>query len=130
MLNKALVSPIALAFGLALTGAAAAQVMVGDQEVSEADMVAVEQHCAALETAASTAATGEEPTVNIDAGATLGVELATITLQQCIDAGLIEGPVPGLTPNVESDTGDSDDGTDGNNDTDGGDGNADEDSNS
>jgi len=112
MLNKALVSPIALAFGLALTGAAAAQVMVGDQEVSEADLLAVEQHCEALATAASTAATGEEPTVEANSD-TLGVELSTITIQQCVDAGLVEGPIPGLTPSINDGTSPDEGGEDG-----------------
>ena len=128
MLNKALVSPIALAFGLALTGAAAAQTWIGDQEVSEADLLAVEQHCDALATAASTAAPGEEPTVDINDSATLGVELASITLDQCVEAGLIEGPFPGLTPSTESGADvdpDADDGDD-----EGDDGNTDEDSDS
>ncbi|WP_116653884.1 hypothetical protein [Pelagibacterium sediminicola] len=115
MFKKTLVAPIALAFGLTLTGAAAAQVMVGDQEVSDADLAAVQEHCDALELAASTAPTGEAPTVDINSDPTLGVELASITLQQCVDAGLIEGPVPGLTPNASdgdsSDDMSADDGT-------------------
>ena len=108
MFKKTLVAPIAVAFGLTLTGAGAAQVMLGDQDVSDADLVAVQDHCDALELAASTAPSGEEPTVDINSDPTLGVELSTITLQQCIDAGLIEGPVPGLTPGA-SDEGSADD---------------------
>jgi hypothetical protein len=108
----ALVSPLALAFGLALSGAATAQVvvtepgqvMVGDQVVFEEDMVDVQAHCDALATAASTAPSPAEATVEVDeaANARTAVELTTITIQQCIDAGFIDGPIPGLTPSATS----------------------------
>ncbi|WP_196257685.1 hypothetical protein [Pelagibacterium limicola] len=115
MRKFALVSPIALAFGLALTGAAAAQVMVGDQEVRDEDMLDVQTHCEALATAASTAASPNEATVQLDelANQRTGVELTTITVQQCIDAGLIDGPVPGLTPTVTTAPGTDDSADDG-----------------
>jgi hypothetical protein len=48
MLKKTLVSPLALAFGLALTGAVAAQNMIGDQDVSDADWSAVQEYCDTL----------------------------------------------------------------------------------
>ncbi len=111
MLKKALVSPLALAFGLGLTGAAAAQIMLGDQMVLDEDLPAVQEHCDRLALAASTASTDDDDvSVDVDEtdNATTGVELTTITLQQCIDAGLIEGPVPGVTPSVNSGGGDDD----------------------
>jgi hypothetical protein len=87
--------------------------MVGDQVVFEEDMVDVQAHCDALATAASTAPSPAEATVEVDeaANARTAVELTTITIQQCIDAGFIDGPIPGLTPSVTQSTGTDDEDT-------------------
>lgn len=139
---RTLVSPLALAVGLAMTGAASAQVTIGGQTVLEEDMPAVQQRCDELALAARTGAgdtdttqsddqdddagddtgddtdngtdngtddgsddTGTDDTTTSDANgdfgtadevdnALTGVELNSITLDQCIEAGLVEGPLP------------------------------------
>lgn len=116
---KTLVSPLALAIGLSLTGAAAAQTAVGTQDIEDADLPAVEEHCETLALAGDVGAgfdaeggteaegelTGDDPldaeggmdaeagmdaNGGMDAGA--GVDLESITLQDCIDAGLVDDP--------------------------------------
>lgn len=82
MNTKSLVSPIALAFGLALTGAAAAQTSVGGQDISDADLPFVQQHCDALSTGATT-----DP----QSDTTASIDVATITLDDCMAAGLVDG---------------------------------------
>lgn len=52
---RTLASPLALATALALSSTAFAQTMVGDQEISEADMPAVTEHCEMLATEAPAA---------------------------------------------------------------------------
>lgn len=110
MLNKAFVSPIALALGLALTGAAAAQTMVGDQNISEADLPRVQEHCDVLlaDEAVATAPTTNDETASTDSSTDVdenapdaadGSDTATepgdlnflaITLEDCRAAGLVE----------------------------------------
>lgn len=110
MSMKTLVSPLALAFGLSLTGAAAAQTWVGTQEIDDADLPAVEEHC---ETLALSGDVGADLDVEADADADAGFEddavdaeadvgmdaegdvngeldLESITLQDCIEAGLAD----------------------------------------
>jgi hypothetical protein len=99
MLKKTLVSPLALAFGLALTGAVAAQNMIGDQDVSDADWSAVQEYCdtlAADEAVEGDVTTGPEETENDDDSGTDypvttgDVDFMAITLDDCREAGLIE----------------------------------------
>lgn len=98
MFKKSLVSPIALAFGLALTGAAAAQTFVGDQEVTDADLPEVQAHCEALAAGETdvNGDTSDDATIEDDATdvggevPTEGLDVASITIEECRDAGLIE----------------------------------------
>lgn len=98
MLKKSLVSPIALAFGLALTGAAAAQTMVGVHDVMDTDLPQVQAHCEAL-AAGETNVNGDvtdDATIQADAtdiggvDAMGGLDVASITTAECRDAGLID----------------------------------------
>lgn len=95
MLNKALVSPIALAFGLALTGAVAAQNAIGDQDVTDTDWPAVQEHCdtlAADEAVAGDVTTSPEQDTegeDDDSGSDVTVDLLSISLDDCRAAGLV-----------------------------------------
>lgn len=91
MFRKSLVSPIALAFGLALTSAAAAQTWVGGQDVAEADLAVVQSWCDTLALADLNAdADAEAPQVDEADNALSAVDLTTITLEDCREAGLVE----------------------------------------
>lgn len=94
---KNLVSPLALAAGLLITGAASAQTWVGDQEVSDADLATVQDYCDELQAAENVAgdiSTGPEETDSDDSDvgtpmADAGVNLDLITIEDCRAAGLI-----------------------------------------
>ncbi len=85
---------------LGLSGAAYAQTMIGNQSVSEADLQRVQTHCDDLKTASQQAASSDvtqdatEPAIpsegesSAESGA---LDLESITLEQCIEAGLVEG---------------------------------------
>lgn len=97
---KAIASATILAATLGFGGIAYAQTMIGNQNVSEADMERVKVYCEDLKTAdeqavgASDATTTEEPAVAEEStGETseLGaVDLDAVTLENCIEAGFIE----------------------------------------
>ncbi|WP_127143281.1 hypothetical protein [Pelagibacterium montanilacus] len=153
MTIKSFVSPIALLAGLAMTGGAAAQTSVGDQDISDIELPAVEAHCEALDMDLDTAADasagaagdmseedGEDDGMESDAvdadametdamssdnsmeaGATAetDIDLEAITLQDCIDAGLIVdetdggmGADAGADADIDAGLEDSDDGDD------------------
>lgn len=102
MNTKSLVSPLALAFGLALTGAAAAQTWIGGQEISDTDLPFVQQHCDVLAGGVAS---------DVPADAQPGVDLTTITLDDCMAAGLVNGattlpaPEPMSVPEPAPDAG-------------------------
>ncbi|WP_196257686.1 hypothetical protein [Pelagibacterium limicola] len=88
----ALVSPVALALGLALTGAAAAQNMIGTQDVTDADWSAVQEHCDQLVADEVTAGMEETDADDNDSGhpvITGNVDFDAITLEDCRAAGLV-----------------------------------------
>jgi hypothetical protein len=113
---KALVSAIAITSALTLSGGAFAQTMINGVEVSEDDLPGLQERCDELNVAATTESlsgtdssegemedgmdTGESagqadatiedaPDVNEVENATSGIDLDTVDLQACIDAGLI-----------------------------------------
>lgn len=99
---KTLVSPIALVTAISLSSAAYAQLTVGGQGISDADMELVENHCATLADPASDsdavtddAAEMDEPAENtaddeLEAEITdPGIDLEAITLEDCQAAGLV-----------------------------------------
>lgn len=108
MTIKSTLSVVALLSGIALSGAAYAQTQVGNNDVSDADLAVVQQHCDALaladqnEDAASTSPADPNEDANSDDGksglqtdtearnTSTTVDLDTITLEDCRTAGLVE----------------------------------------
>ncbi|KKB10036.1 hypothetical protein [Devosia chinhatensis] len=108
MTIKSALSVFALVTAVSFGGAAYAQTMVGDNEVSETDLPIVQQHCDALsladaqgtpagldpsDPAASTSGTTDEPTgaqADLDSrNSATTVDLDTITLEDCVAGGLV-----------------------------------------
>ncbi|GHA16062.1 hypothetical protein GCM10007989_08830 [Devosia pacifica] len=108
---KTLVSTFAIGAALAFAGPAAAQTMINGTEISEDDMAAVEARCDELFVASATdsiandnddgieedndsagsidATIEDAPDVNDLENATTTIDLDTIDLQACMDAGLV-----------------------------------------
>lgn len=104
---KAFASTIALAAALAVSGPVAAQTMINGMTVPEDELPLVQQHCDDLQTAAGVASEstdqgdpagqtdpGAEPVEEVEPGGmaqavTPTIDLDTIDLQACIDAGLV-----------------------------------------
>ncbi len=103
MTIKTTLSVVALLSGIALSGAAYAQTQVGNNDVSDADLPYVQQHCDALHLAnmnsdiagtdpANQSEKDEATQADTDARNTsTTVDLDTITLEDCVAAGLVEG---------------------------------------
>nr|WP_314258507.1 hypothetical protein [uncultured Devosia sp.] len=113
---KTLVSAGALAIALGLGSTAviaqeaAAPTMIGNQQLTEADATRVQTYCDDLKTQSEqTAGTGsdsEDTAESTDTGETDGgqaaiggVDLDMVTIENCADAGFIEGPVTPTTTN-------------------------------
>ncbi|KRA40279.1 hypothetical protein [Devosia sp. Root635] len=99
---KTIASAAVLTAALGFSGMAYAQTMIGNAEVSDADMERVKNYCVDLQTEANQAVgTSEtdtsEPTedsVTEEGGTTLGaVDIDQVTLETCLEAGFIEEPV-------------------------------------
>ena len=98
---KSLVSIIALGAAVAFGAPAYAQTMVGGVEISATDLPAVQAHCDELAAAPDSLATstdaetdteGTEAEAPAAAGAdtqSTSVDMASITLEACTEAGLI-----------------------------------------
>lgn len=106
MTIKSTLSIVALMSGLAFSGGAFAQTMVGNNDVSDTDLPYVQQHCDALHLAdMNSNIAGENPDqdstdendqsgLEADIAArnsSTTVDLDTITLEDCVAAGLVEG---------------------------------------
>ncbi|ODT79258.1 MAG: hypothetical protein ABS76_20575 [Pelagibacterium sp. SCN 64-44] len=106
MTIKSTLSVAALLAGVVFSGSAFAQTMVGNNDVSDADLPYVQQHCDALKLAdenSDVAGTKpDEETTNEDGrtgleadtaarNSSTTVDLDTITLDDCIAAGLVDG---------------------------------------
>lgn len=100
---KSIVSAATLAIALGFAGTAAAQTMIGNQNVSEADMERVKVYCEDLQSQEN-AAVGTDPTPNgteetndTDAenstAAVGSVDMTAITVETCLEAGFIENTV-------------------------------------
>ncbi|ODT69618.1 MAG: hypothetical protein ABS75_16180 [Pelagibacterium sp. SCN 63-23] len=104
MTIKSALSVVALLSGVAFSGAAFAQTMVGNNDVSETDLPYVQQHCDALSLAdMNSNVAGEDPLQpgndeNNQSGeeadtaarnTSTTVDLDTITLEDCVAAGLV-----------------------------------------
>ena len=105
MTIKSTLGVVALLSGIALSGSAFAQTMVGSHEVSETDLPIVQQHCDALaladQNSGAEAQQPSESTTNADSqtnveedtaalNASSTVDLDTITLEDCRTAGLVQ----------------------------------------
>lgn len=104
---KSIVSAGALAIAMGLAAPAMAQTptMIGNQQLTEADATRVQNYCNDLQTqsnqtpaadsASDDAATTEGEATTDDGGqaALGGVDLDMVTIENCADAGFIEGPV-------------------------------------
>lgn len=115
MTIKSALSILALSTSLAFTGSAMAQTSINGVDVTDADLPAVQQRCDELMVAESTQSTStatedsagadsngaddssgaadatieDAPAVNEMANMTSTIDLDTITLQACLDAGLV-----------------------------------------
>ena len=106
MTIKSALSIIALTTSLAFSGSAMAQTSINGVAVSDADLPAVQERCdqlqgAASETLSNTSSDSAEsageadatlddaPGVNEMANMTSNIDLDTITLEACVDAGLV-----------------------------------------
>ena len=97
---KTIVSAATLAIALGFAGTAAAQTMIGNQNVSEADMERVKVICEDMQTAANqaegTTGTDSEAEASPDISAETStaaagsVDFTAITLENCIEAGFVE----------------------------------------
>ena len=106
MTIKSALSIVALMSGIAFSGAAYAQTMVGNNDVSEADLAVVQQHCDALaladmnsdiagDTTPETENSADDESTGIQAdtqarNTSTTVDLDTITLEDCRTAGLVQ----------------------------------------
>ncbi len=104
MTIKSSLSVLALVAGVAFAGSAYAQTMVGGFEVSEADLPHVQAHCDALALADQnepTAGTNPDEDTTDEDGRTgletdtaarntsTTIDLELITLEDCVEAGLV-----------------------------------------
>lgn len=111
MTFRTVISSLALVSAMTLSGGAFAQAMIGDVTIPEANMADFQAKCAAIASAQteSLAAPVEDETATGStttdpAQATddpdpankdnLDALLASLTPEQCKEAGLLEGPVP------------------------------------
>jgi len=116
MTFRTVISSLALVSAMTFSGAVMAQSMIGDVAIPEANMADFQAKCAAIasaqteslstpvETEADATATGS---VAADANASddgdlasednLDELLASMTPEQCVEAGLVTGPVPATT---------------------------------
>tara|TARA_R110002020_G_scaffold2200_17_gene10242 strand:+ start:269 stop:613 length:345 start_codon:yes stop_codon:yes gene_type:complete len=104
---KSLVSVTALTAAMAFSVPAFAQTMIGDMSVSEDDMAQVSAYCEELYAASTTEAGGDdeeaqseganvsesEPAPSGTSQAVTTIDLSTITLEQCNEAGITDGTV-------------------------------------
>ncbi|WP_323015204.1 hypothetical protein [Devosia sp.] len=95
---KAIASAATLAVVLGFAGTAAAQTMIGNQTVSEADHERVKNYCEDLKTADNQAvsstesdetAAADEGTEATETAAIGSVDLDQVTLENCIEAGFV-----------------------------------------
>lgn len=108
MKRTALFASIALAAGLAAP--AMAQDMggeIGGISVSAEDWVYVEDYCAELEEPLAEAV--DETPSSTEELSTSSIDLSSLTRDDCVEAGLIDVPVPGETADDEMDSGDAGD---------------------
>jgi len=116
---RTVISSLALVSAMTFSGAAMAQAMIGTTAIPEANMADFQAKCAAIASAqteslstpvedesaeADATATGSVATGNADnddgdlaSEDNLDELLASLTPEQCQEAGLVKGPVPATT---------------------------------
>lgn len=101
---KTIISAVSLAVAMGLSGhviaqdAAATGTKIGNTELSAPDAERVKVYCEDLNTRTDQATTGSEtenadanaPATGEETGNIAGIELAQITLEQCIEGGFVE----------------------------------------
>jgi hypothetical protein len=112
MTFRTVISSLALVSAMTLSGGAFAQAMIGDVTIPEANMPAFQEKCAAIASAQTeslstpvedeTATGSTEATPANDDGDpasedNLDALLASLTPDQCKEAGLLSGAVPATT---------------------------------
>jgi len=114
MTLRTVISSLALVSAMTLSGSAFAQAMIGDVTIPEANMASFQEKCAAIASAQTESlaapvenedetATGStetaQPTDDPDLAGEdqLDALLASLTPEQCKEAGLVKGPVPATT---------------------------------
>lgn len=108
-------SSLALVSAMTFSGSAFAQAMIGDMQIPEANMADFQAKCAAIASAQTEtlASPVENETDDTATGSTdsatdndtsdlanednLDALLASLTPEQCKEAGLLDGPVPATT---------------------------------
>lgn len=104
------ISSIALVSAMTFSGSVFAQAMIGEVQIPEAKMADFQAKCAAIasaqtESLASPVETDDTATGSTDAATAndtsdpankdnLDALLASLTPEQCVEAGLVTGPVP------------------------------------
>ena len=114
---RTVISSLALVSAMTFSGAVMAQAMIGGVAIPEANMAAFQEKCAAIASAQteSLSTPVEDEAATADATATgsttadktdsadqanednLDALLASLTPEQCQEAGLVKGPVPATT---------------------------------
>jgi len=113
MTFRTIISSLALVSAMTLSGSAFAQAMIGDVTIPDANMADFQAKCAAIASAQteslSTPVEDETATGSVTDPATatddpdlagkdqLDALLASLTPEQCKEAGLLTGPVPTTT---------------------------------
>jgi hypothetical protein len=112
---RTVISSFALVSAMALSGGAAAQSMVGDMAIPEERIVDFQEKCRAIASVQNESLAGGQNLDQTDDIATGAVSssdspdyanednidglLASMTPDQCRDAGLLDGPVPATSNN-------------------------------
>jgi len=108
------ISSLALVSAMTFSGGALAQSMIGDVVIPEANMAAFQEKCAAIASAQTESLSSPVETDATATGAVTGqpaqtdssdpanednldMLLASMTPEQCVEAGLVTGPVPTTT---------------------------------
>ena len=116
MTFRTVISSLALVSAMTLSGGAFAQAMIGDVTIPEANMADFQAKCAAIASAqteslaapveneadeTATGSTASDPAATDDPDPAnednLDALLASLTPDQCKEAGLLSGPVPATT---------------------------------
>jgi hypothetical protein len=114
MTFRTVISSLALVSAMTLSGSAFAQAMIGDVTIPETNMADFQAKCAAIASAKteslSTPVEDETATGSVETDAAdatddpdlagkdqLDALLASLTPEQCKEAGLLDGPVPATT---------------------------------